>query len=67
MYGFIKTNCYSKEHCENKDSLACHNCVRNQAKRFDNFECEIKPLRFNTTYSSVNNSSRKSKFVWRRK
>lgn len=60
MYRFIKINCYSRKHCKNKDSFVCHNCVRNQAQRFDNFEREIKPLRFNTTYSSVNSSSRKS-------
>lgn len=60
MYRFIKINCYSREHCKNKDSFVCHNCVRNQTQRFDNYEYETKPLRFYITYSSENSSSRKS-------
>lgn len=53
MYYFRKTNCASREHCKNKDSFVCVNCIRNQSQRFDNYEYETKPLKFNITCNST--------------
>lgn len=49
MFGYMKTNCKSREHCKKKDSFVCANCVRNQSRRFDNYEYESKPFKINIT------------------